>query len=202
MALPDRLFDRVVVPLLRGREFDSVYLRDAFRSRYGIEIGLYSYGCFDRWRIPPGTRIGRYCSFAKSVRILNANHPIDALSTHPFLYDPAFGVVPESRVSATRVEIEDDVWFGHNATVAPGVARIGRGAIIGTGAVVTRDVPPYAIVAGVPGRVIRSRFPPATIARIEASRWWTLDRTALRDLVAREPDLLQLAATPEPAALA
>ncbi|WP_407529900.1 CatB-related O-acetyltransferase [Methylobacterium oryzisoli] len=202
MALPNRLFDRFVVPLLRGREFDSTYLREEFRSRYGIEIGLYSYGCFDRWRVPPGTRIGRYCSFAKSVRILNANHPVDALSTHPFLYDPAFGVVRESRVSATRVEIEDDVWLGHNATVAPGVARIGRGAIIGTGAVVTRDVPPYAIVAGVPGRVIRSRFPPAAVGRIEASRWWTLDREALRDLVAREPDLLHLTAPVTEAALA
>lgn len=179
MRLPNKIFDRFVVPRLRHAEFESGYLREEFARRYDIHVGLYSYGCFDRWRIPPGTRIGRYCSFARSSRILNANHPVDHASTHPFFYDPQFGIVTESQVRETPVEIADDVWFGHNATVTAGCGRIGRGAIIGTGTVVTKPVEPYAIVAGVPGRVVRYRFPPETIARLEASRWWEQDRAAL-----------------------
>jgi acetyltransferase-like isoleucine patch superfamily enzyme len=180
MRLPDKLFDRLVLPFLRRDENENVYLRDQFRERYGITVGLYSYGCFDRWRIPGGTRIGRYCSFAKSARILNANHPIDGVSTHPYFYDPRFGIVDEPQIRENTVDVADDVWFGHNATVTAGVERIGRGAIIGTGAVVTKVVPPYAIVAGVPARVVRDRFDDATIAELEASRWWEQDRAALR----------------------
>ncbi len=189
MRIPAKFFDRVIVPILRRHEFESAYLREQFKTRYDITIGLYSYGCFDRWRIPPGTRIGRYCSFAKTTRILNANHPTTSLSTHPYLYDPAFGIVQESRVQASNVEIEDDVWFGHNATVTPGVTFIGRGAIVGAGAVVTKDVPRYGIVGGVPARFLRHRFEPAVIAFLEESRWWQLDREQLRSFVASAPAL-------------
>lgn len=184
---PDRIFDRVV-PLLRSDEFESVRLREEFKRRYDITVGLYSYGCFDRWRIAGGVAIGRYCSFAKTTRVLTANHPIDALSTHPFLYDASFGVVPESRVRSNAVLVEDDVWFGHNTIVVPGVERIGRGAIIGAGSIVTKDVPAYAIVAGAPARVVRSRFDPDAIEKLEASEWWRLDRTDLKALLQKEPD--------------
>ncbi|MFD0937085.1 CatB-related O-acetyltransferase, partial [Methylobacterium trifolii] len=178
--IPDRIFDKLVVPRLRARQFESPYLREQFARRYGIEIGLYSYGCFDRWRIPRGTRIGRYCSFSGTARILNANHPIDAISTHPFLYDPAYGIVGRSQVKTVRTEVEDDVWFGHNSVVLPGAQRIGRGSIIGAGAVVTGDVPRYAIMAGVPARLVRYRFDAAAIDRLEASAWWRLSRSELK----------------------
>ncbi|AWN35457.1 CatB-related O-acetyltransferase [Methylobacterium radiodurans] len=186
MRIPNRVFDRYVVPRMRHAEMESAYLRAQFRERYDIAVGLYSYGCFDRWRIPPGSRIGRYCSFARSVRILDANHPIDRVSTHPFLYDRHFGIVDADQVTRTPVVVEDDVWFGHNAIVAPGVGRVGRGAIIGAGAVVTRPVAPYAIVAGAPARPLRDRFDAATIARLEASRWWEQDRHALKAFLRAE----------------
>jgi acetyltransferase-like isoleucine patch superfamily enzyme len=149
---------------------------------------MYSYGCFDRWRVPPRTRIGRYCSFAKSVRLLNANHPFDAMSTHPFLYEAKFGLVAEDRVNPPWLEIGDDVWIGHNAIITPGCKAIGRGAIIGAGAVVTRDVPAYAVMAGTPAKQVRMRFDADTIAALEASRWWDLDRAALGALVKAAPD--------------
>ncbi|MFZ5720252.1 MAG: CatB-related O-acetyltransferase [Pseudomonadota bacterium] len=173
---------------MRRNEYESLELRRWFAKSFGVEVGLYSYGCFDRWRFPPRTRIGRYCSFAKTARVLDANHPTDALTTHPFLYDPGHGVVDSTPLDPPWIEIEDDVWVSHNATITPGCKRIGRGAIIGAGAVVTKDVPPYAIVAGMPATVIRSRFDPETQAAIEATRWWELDKAGLAELVKRAPD--------------
>jgi virginiamycin A acetyltransferase len=178
-----KVFEIALLRVLRGREMTSMILRRYFLQTYGIRIGLYSYGCFDRWRVPPGTQIGRYCSFAKGVRIINANHPMGGLSTHPYLYDPAFGVTNTRGATENVVVIGDDVWIGHNALLTPGVKSIGRGAIIGAGAVVTHDVAPYAIVAGVPARQIRMRFDAETIAFLEDSEWWKLDRAALAIVV-------------------
>lgn len=190
MGLAARLRERLLLWRHRRDQYESAALRRHFAQAYGTQIGLYSYGCFDRWRIPPGTVIGRYCSFAASSRILDANHPIQAISTHPFLYDPRLGVVDRDRITPTHVVIEDDVWVSHNVTITPGCARVGRGAILGAGAVVTRDVPAYAIVAGAPARVLRARFDPATIARIEESRWWELDKAALAELARARPDFV------------
>jgi virginiamycin A acetyltransferase len=180
------LRDKLRIRWLLRDEYESVELRRWFAERWGVEAGLYSYGCFDPWRVPARTRIGRYCSFAKTARVLDANHPIEALTTHPYLYEARFGVVPADRIDSAWLEIGDDVWISHNATIAPGCKSIGRGAIIGAGAVVTRDVAPYTIVAGLPAKPLRLRFDAETIAAIEASRWWELDKAALRRLVAAD----------------
>lgn len=173
--------------LLRD-EMESTELRAWFAKRWGVEAGLYSYGCFDPWRVPRRTRIGRYCSFAKSVRILDANHPLDALTTHPFLYEAKWGVVPKDTIDPPWLEIGDGVWLSHNVTITPGCKSIGRGAVVGAGAVVTKDVPAYAIMGGMPAKLMRMRFDDATIARIEASRWWELDKHGLKALIERDPD--------------
>ena len=193
MGLYRSLADRVVTRLHGRNEYDSVALRNYFRGTYDIDIGLYSYGCFDRWRVPPGTRIGRYCSFAKTARLLDGNHLIEALSTHPFFYDRHFGVIAEDRVTLQAPVIADDVWIAHNATVMPSCHHVGRGAIIGAGAVVVRDVAPYAIVVGVPGKVIGTRFAPEVVALLEASQWWTLDRAALAAANVAAPDFVRRA---------
>jgi virginiamycin A acetyltransferase len=182
------LLDRVHLRWLLRDEYESLPLRALFAQRFRVEVGLYSYGCFDRWRVPPRTRIGRYCSFAKSARVLDANHPVEALTTHPFLYEAKFGVVPVDRIDPPWLEIGDDVWIGHNVTITPGCKAIGRGAIIGAGAIVTRDVPAYAVMAGMPASQLRTRFDAETIAALEASRWWELDRAGLAALVARAPE--------------
>ncbi len=173
--------------LLRD-EYESAALRAHFAARWQVDVGLYSYGCFDPWRVPRRTRIGRYCSFAKTARILDANHPIEALTTHPYLYEARLGVVDSDRIDPAWLTIGDDVWISHNATITPGCKAIGRGAIIGAGAVVTRDVPAYAIVAGLPARKLRDRFDAETITAIEASRWWERDKAGLRALVAAVPE--------------
>ena len=187
MGLKRNLIDKFMVRLHRD-EYNSLPLRNYFRRTYGIEIGLYTFGAFDRWRVPPGTRIGRYCSIARNVRFIDANHPMDTLSTHPYFYQKSFGVISNDRLRLRPQVVEDDVWIGHNATIAASCHHIGRGAVIGAGAVVTHDVPPYAVVMGMPARVVRTRFDPETIALIEESRWWELDRASLARAVAAAPD--------------
>lgn len=185
-----RLADAIKLHRLKQNEYESLELRRWFADEYRVEVGLYSYGCFDRWRIPGPTRIGRYCSFARSVRVLDANHPIDALSTHPYLYEAGFGVVPEDRIHSDLLIIEDDVWVSHNATITPGCKHIGRGAIIGAGAIVTKNVPAYAIVTGMPATVLRYRFSPEMQAAIEASRWWEMDKAELARVGRADPQVL------------
>lgn len=185
------VIEKLRIRWLRRNEYESVALREHFARRWHVEVGLYSYGCFDPWRVPGRTRIGRYCSFAKTARVLDANHPIEAISTHPYLYEAQFGVVAADRnTSAEWLIVEDDVWISHNATIAPGCKFIGRGAIVGAGAVVTHDVPAYTVVAGMPARPLRRRFDDRTIERIEASRWWELDKAGLKQLAERSPELV------------
>lgn len=190
MGMIDKVLERLKLRLLTRNEYENLELRRWFAEEFGVEVGLYSYGCFDRWRMPARTRIGRYCSFAKSARILDANHPLDALTTHPFLYEKRFGLVERDVIDPEWIVIEDDVWVSHNATITPGCKHIGRGAIIGAGAVVTKNVPAYAIVAGVPATIVRYRFDAETQAAIEATRWWEIDKAALKTLFEAHPNIL------------
>lgn len=164
---------RRMVMKLEGGELYSLTLRRIYKEHYGIAIGMYSYGCFDLHNFPSGTVIGRYCSFANGVAILNANHPVDRIALHPFFYNPVFGVVNDLKIERGFLVIGHDVWVGRNALILPRVRHIGNGAVIGAGAVVTKDVPPYAIVGGNPARIIRYRFPQAIQQAAEASKWWT-----------------------------
>lgn len=184
------IIEKARVRLWRRDQFTSAPLRKWFREKYRVDVGLYSYGCFDQWRMPGPIKVGRYCSIANSVRSAPINHPAEALTTHPVLYEKKFGAVDDDIFYDDPLVIEDDVWIGHNAMILPGCKFIGRGAIIGAGAVVTRNVDRYAIVAGNPARKLRDRFTPALAEAIEASRWWELDLPELRRLVRERRDLV------------
>jgi acetyltransferase-like isoleucine patch superfamily enzyme len=128
-------------------------------------------------------RIGKFCSLGPECRIGLGTHPMDFVSTHPAFYSssqptPASLAVREFIESRT-VEIGNDVWVGDRAIIRDGV-RIGDGAIVGAAAVVTRDVAPYAIVAGVPAKVIRRRFDDGVVEQLLASRWWDRDLDWIR----------------------
>lgn len=122
--------------------------------------------------------IGKFCSIACGAKFLfnSANHSLTSLSTYPFpIFFEEWGL---ERAQVTRawdhkgdIVIGNDVWIGYEAVILAGVT-IGDGAIIGTRAVVTKDVPPYTIVGGVPAKPIRKRFPDDTIAALLALRWW------------------------------
>jgi acetyltransferase-like isoleucine patch superfamily enzyme len=141
----------------------------------GFSIGEWTYGHPHVPRGDDGTtlRIGRFCSFASGVTILTGcNHRTDWISTYPFqhVYGPDRPLPFPSR-SKGDVMIGHDVWVGVDALILSGVT-IGNGAVIAARSVVTKDVPPYAIVAGSPARVVKYRFDEDTIAVLLAIAWW------------------------------
>ena len=169
-------------------EFTSLALRDKFAKLYNIEIGLYSYGCFDRSRIDPNTKFGRYCSISPTARIFRRNHGVKFIALTPYLYNSSLGVVSSDTIIYKKLEVSDDVWLGHNCIILPSVNKIGRGSIVAAGAVVTCDVEPYSIVGGNPAKFIKSRFDRELIKRIEDSGWWNLTPEQLRIEIKLHPD--------------
>ena len=122
--------------------------------------------------------IGRFCAIAAHVRIGPPNHPMERPSLHRFTYVPEYYDTSKRRDAAffearraARVTIGNDVWIGHGVTVLAGVT-VGDGAVLAAGAVVAKDVAPYTIVGGVPGRVIRDRYPPAIADALRRIAWW------------------------------
>lgn len=131
------------------------------------------------------TTIGKFCSIAPGVMCGMGNHPVNKyVSTHPMFYSAnhlaQISLADKSYYSEYEpVEVGNDVWIGANAIIKGGV-KIGDGAIVGAGAVVTKDIPPFAIVGGVPARVIKYRFDKAEIDYLLGYKWWDKDLSWLR----------------------
>ncbi|MER8429906.1 DapH/DapD/GlmU-related protein [Mesorhizobium caraganae] len=159
-----------------------------------VNVGDFSY--FERHAEAIYTTIGKFCSIAANSRINALEHPIERVTQHKLSYRPneyfrwlGVDAAFRERRQAKAVSIGNDVWIGHGAVIMPGIS-IGNGAIVGANAVVTRDVPAYAIVAGVPAKPLRRRFPPEIAARIESLAWWDWPPEKLAKAV---PDMQALA---------
>lgn len=131
------------------------------------------------------TDVGSFCSIAGGVVIGGASHPMDYLSTSPVFLSHRDSVKTKLAKHVFnpvyRTRVGNDVWIGERALIKAGVS-IGDGAVIGMGAVVTKDVPPYAIVGGNPAKLIRMRFSDCVIDALLKLRWWDLPDDELRQL--------------------
>ncbi len=152
------------------------------------ELGDYSY--IERHAQAIYAKIGKFCAIAADACINALEHPIDRVSQHKITYRPNeyfLGAKLDKEFRERRrsalVSIGNDVWIGQGAIVMPGV-EIGHGAVVAAGAVVTKDIAPYAIVAGVPARFLRWRFEPKLGERIMALAWWDWEHDRLAKAIA------------------
>lgn len=189
----------------RSGDKETVYLKNVV-SGANIEIGDYTIyndfvhdpRDFERsnvlYHYPVNgdrLKIGKFCSIACGAKFLftSGNHSLRSLSTYTFpIFFEEWGLDAKDICSAWDnkgdIVLGNDVWVGYEAVIMSGVT-IGNGAIIGTRAVVTKDVPPYTIVGGVPAKPIRKRFDDDTIRALENLRWWDWEREKIaRSIVA------------------
>ena len=184
----------------RTGDKEIIYLKDAVTGP-NIVIGEYTiYNDFVRdprdfeknnvlYHYPVNgdrLKIGKFCSLACGAKFLftSGNHSMQSLSTYTFpIFHEEWGLDAKDIRSAWDnkgdIVIGNDVWIGYEAVILSGVT-VGDGAIIGARAVVTKDVPPYTIVAGVPARPIRKRFDEDTIVKLQALRWWDWDEEKIK----------------------
>lgn len=149
----------------------------------GVKMGRYSYmGAANSCN---NVEIGAFCSIASYCAIGGGSHPIGNASTSPLfvegdnIFKKNFAKLPFEE--ASPVHIGNDVWIGEGCFIAAGVS-IGDGAIIGAHSVVTRDVDPYAIVAGAPAKKIRMRFDEETVLKLRDLKWWDFPDQRLHEL--------------------
>ena len=166
---------KAICRLEGGQMWSSTY-RELMRVHYSVEIGMHSYGpCLAPQILPAGTRVGNYCSLAAGLHVFRRNHPVERVSLHPFFFNAAAGLIEFDTIPSIKdnpLIIGHDVWIGQNVIIAPGCRSIGDGAVIASGAVVAADVPPLAIVGGVPARMIRWRFSEELRSAWKESEWW------------------------------
>lgn len=148
---------------------------------YSTEIGDFTYTGknFTSWHC----KIGAFCSISWNVSVGGANHDYKRVTTHSFLYEPSFGFCgdkPGYDRFTDKCVVGNDVWIAAGATICRGV-EIGDGAVVAAGAVVTKDVEPYTIVAGVPARPIKKRFEDEIIDLLRQSEWWNLPAEVIKE---------------------
>ncbi|WP_308400742.1 CatB-related O-acetyltransferase [Campylobacter insulaenigrae] len=188
-----KLRDKIFVPKIDHggglEEYCAFKFSNIFHS-----MGSFSFsGSF----LPHYTEVGRYCSIADGVSMFNFQHPLDRISTASFTYETnhsfindaslkqinkIFPVKPHNPSSSIqKLNIQNDVWIGKDVLLKQGIT-LETGCVIGQRSVVTKDVPAYAIVAGVPAKIIRYRFDDKTIERLLKIKWWNYHFADFNDI--------------------
>lgn len=164
------LFKRCIRKIVDFAYDDFVLIDSASEVGKNTFIGRYS--------AVTKAKIGNYCSIGTNVLIGPGEHLLDKVSTSSLFYSgDAYSVLTEK-----SIEIGNDVWIGANAVILRGI-RIGDGAVIAAGAVVTKTVPDFAVVAGVPAKIIKYRLPEQSREKITASKWWDKDLDAAKRIM-------------------
>lgn len=153
---------------------------------WGLELGAYS--CIGRMSTVQETVVGKFCALADYMTIGCDNHDYKMITTHPFWHDTSWGIMDDMNFSDEyrKYEYKDpciignDVWIGAGVNICRNV-NIGNGCVIGAGAVITKDIEPYSVVVGVPGRVLKKRFNDSVIEKLEKIRWWDLPVAIIKD---------------------
>lgn len=169
----NKFFRLINRPALRNCHIDKTAKVGTGSNCIDVRMGRYSY--MGKNNSVANTTIGSFCSIASYCAIGGGAHPLTMVSTSPVFYEGKNGFKKHfSNIPADinkPVEIGNDVWIGEAVFINDGV-RIGTGAVIGAHSVVTKDVSPYAVVAGAPARVIRYRFDEEIIQKLLDSKWW------------------------------
>lgn len=182
------LYSKFFKRVLRGTsvlnsEIDKTAKVYSGSTFYNSKLGRYSYVGYDSEVV--NCEIGAFCSIANGFIVGGAKHPLEWVSTSPVFYDVGSGTGRHLGnlfiEDVARTIIGNDVWIGSRAIIMQGV-NIGTGAVIGAGAVVTKNVPPYAVVAGCPAKIIKYRFNEETIKRLLKSEWWLMSDEQLRNI--------------------
>lgn len=169
---------------LEGGDMRSRTLRRILWHRYGVKARAFSYGAFhEPGASEPGLVVGRFASISRDAR-WGLSHPMDHVSLSHFFADPRNGFVERWPFERPTLEIGADAWIGALAVVTSGCSRIGIGAVVGAGAVVTHDVPDFGVVVGVPAKLVRFRFSEPLRDAVLASRWWERSPQTLREIKA------------------
>lgn len=178
----NKLFNFIFLAALRDCQINKTARIGSGSYCIKTTIGRYSY--MGKNNIAVNAKIGSFCSIASYCCIGGGAHPTNLLSTSPVFYSGRncfrknFSSTPFN--AEKPVTIGHDVWIGEKVFIKDGVI-IGNGAIIGALSIVTHDVPPYAIVGGVPAKVIRYRFDSETIRTLEEIKWWEMENEKLKD---------------------
>ena len=185
----------------RTSDVETIYLKNAI-TKSNIEVGDYTiYNDFVHdprdfqknnvlYHYPVNRdrlKIGKFCSIACGAKFIftSANHALKSLSTYPFpIFFEEWGLNSAEIASAWDnkgdIVVGNDVWIGYEAVVLSGV-KIGDGAIVGARALVTKDVPPYAIIGGTPAKIIRKRFDDGIVARLLELKWWDWSEERIKE---------------------
>lgn len=159
---------------------DNSVIYEGVDLRNGVELGKCN--LVNRGSLIRSAKVGNYTSIGPYCQIGMPEHPVDHMSTSPFIYNRNRSIFNLNSWSEFRESpiIGSDVWIGGNVTVLQGI-KIGDGAIVAAGAVVTKDVDPYTIVGGVPAKPIKKRFDDKTIKYLQDLKWWDMSIGELKE---------------------
>ena len=164
----------------------GIYCRLGKGNAFGTNLFLHertsigNYNHVGNGTMMLNAKVGNYCSIAPYVKLGQMEHDLACVSTNTQIFGPAHGITDFSGFKAPAT-IENDVWLAANVIVLQGVT-VHTGAVVGAGAVVTKDIPPYAIAVGVPAKVVGYRFSAETVEKLIESKWWELPPKEAREI--------------------